>query len=191
MLCLRNQEILPKNYFNTSRNATAARFCRNWFKKRNLWLKLTINNGRRKVCVNYQKDTAKLNFVVCRYRNDILLKDSEMELTMTEYEKLPSKRVYLSSYIDSFFMQCIVLDETTVHRKNFVRNGCLFSHGRFPNVSGINFLIWTQECSKKTSSTACFCWDSRLSLRQMDQKFKIGGTIGYSDSFLEFLFRHF
>ena len=39
--------------------------------------------------------------------------------------------------------------------------------------------------------SACFCWDSRLSLREMDQKFIIGGTNGYGDSYLEFLFRHF
>ena len=39
--------------------------------------------------------------------------------------------------------------------------------------------------------SACFCWDSRLSLREMDQKLKFGGTIGYGDSYLEFLFRHF
>ena len=39
--------------------------------------------------------------------------------------------------------------------------------------------------------SACFCWDSRLSLREMDQNFKFGGTIGYGDSYLEFLFRHF
>ena len=37
----------------------------------------------------------------------------------------------------------------------------------------------------------CFCWDSRFSLREMDQKYKFGETIGYGDSFLEFLFRHF
>ena len=36
-----------------------------------------------------------------------------------------------------------------------------------------------------------FCWDSRLSLRKMDQKFKFGGAIGYGESYLEFLFRHF
>ena len=34
--------------------------------------------------------------------------------------------------------------------------------------------------------SACFCWDSGLSLRE-DQKFKFG----YGDSYLEFLFRHF
>ena len=38
---------------------------------------------------------------------------------------------------------------------------------------------------------ACFCWDSRLSLREMDQKLIFGGTIGFGDSYLEFLFRHF
>ena len=37
--------------------------------------------------------------------------------------------------------------------------------------------------------SACFCWDSRLSLREIDQKFKFGGTIGYRDSYLESLFR--
>ena len=39
--------------------------------------------------------------------------------------------------------------------------------------------------------SAGFCWDSRLSLREMDQNFKFDGTIGYGDSYLEFLFRHF
>ena len=37
---------------------------------------------------------------------------------------------------------------------------------------------------------ACFCWDSRQSLRGMEKN-KFGGTIGGGDSFLEFLFRHF
>ena len=27
--------------------------------------------------------------------------------------------------------------------------------------------------------SACFCWDSGLSLREMDQKFKVAGLIGY------------
>ena len=39
--------------------------------------------------------------------------------------------------------------------------------------------------------SACFCWDSRLSLREMDQKFKFGGTNVYGNSYLEFLFRQF
>ena len=39
--------------------------------------------------------------------------------------------------------------------------------------------------------SACFCWDSKLSLREKDQKIKFGGTIGCGESYLEFLFRHF
>ena len=39
--------------------------------------------------------------------------------------------------------------------------------------------------------SACFCWNSRHCLRELDQKSKFGGTIGYGDSYLEFLIRHF
>ena len=39
--------------------------------------------------------------------------------------------------------------------------------------------------------SAYFCWDSGHSLRELDQKIEFGGTIGYSDPYLEFLFRHF
>ena len=78
-------------------------------------LKWTIHNGRRKVCISFKTDMDKLNIVVYRYRNNTYVKDTEMELKLTEYEKLLSKRVYLLSYIDVFFKRCIVLDETTVH----------------------------------------------------------------------------
>ena len=33
--------------------------------------------------------------------------------------------------------------------------------------------------------SACFCWDSGLSLREMDQKFIFGGLIGYGNSYLD------
>ena len=33
--------------------------------------------------------------------------------------------------------------------------------------------------------SACFCWDSRHSSREMDQKFKFGGLIGYGNSCLD------
>ena len=78
-------------------------------------LKWTIYNGRRKVCINFQTDTDKVNIVVHRYRNNTYLKDTEMELKLTEYKKLLAKRVYLLSYIDISFKRCIVLDETTVY----------------------------------------------------------------------------
>ena len=77
-------------------------------------LKWTIYNGRRKVCISFKTDMDKLNIVVYRYRNTAYVKDTEMELKLTEHEKLLSKRVYLLSYIDVFFKRCIVLDKTTV-----------------------------------------------------------------------------
>ena len=78
-------------------------------------LKWTIYNGRRKVCVNVQTDTDKLNIVVYRYRNNLYLKDNELDLKLSEYQSLLAKRVYLLSCIDIFYKRCIVLDETTVH----------------------------------------------------------------------------
>ena len=78
-------------------------------------LKLTICNGRRNVCVNYQTDTDKLNIVVYRYRNNLYLKDNGVDLKLTEYQSLLAKRVYLLSYIDIFYKRCVVLEETTVH----------------------------------------------------------------------------
>ena len=36
-------------------------------------LKWTIYNGRRKVCINFQTDTDKVNTVVYRYRNNTYL----------------------------------------------------------------------------------------------------------------------
>ena len=78
-------------------------------------LKWTIFTGRRKVCVNFQTDTDKLNIVVYRYRDSLYLTDDEVILKMTEYQSLFPKRVYLLSYIEVFYKRCIVLNETTVH----------------------------------------------------------------------------
>ena len=38
--------------------------------------------------------------------------------------------------------------------------------------------------------SASFCWGSRLSLSEMEQKFKNDGTIGYGDSYLDSVFRN-
>ena len=90
-------------------------------------LKWTIYSGRRKVCISFQTDTDKVNIFVNRYRNNTYLKDTEMELKLTEYKKLLAKRVYLLIYIDIFYKQCIVLDGTTVHNKNNFRQEWMFS----------------------------------------------------------------
>ena len=38
--------------------------------------------------------------------------------------------------------------------------------------------------------SACFFWDSGLSLREMDQEVKFGGLIGYGNSYLDSVFRY-
>ena len=78
-------------------------------------LKWTFYNGRRKVCINFQTDTDKVNIVVYRYWNSTYLKYTEKDLKLTEYKKDLAKRNYFLSYIDIFYKRCIVLDETTVH----------------------------------------------------------------------------
>ena len=85
-------------------------------KDENSCLKWTIYNGRRKVCINFQTDADKVNIVAYRYRNNTYLKDTEMDLELSDYKKLLAKRVYLLSYIDIFYKRCIVLDETTIHK---------------------------------------------------------------------------
>ena len=78
-------------------------------------LKWTIYNGRRKVCINFQTDADKVNIVVYRYRNNTYLKDTEIDLKLSEYKKLLAKRVYLLNYDDNFYKRSIVLDESPVH----------------------------------------------------------------------------
>ena len=81
-------------------------------------LEWTKYNGRRKVCVNFQTDTEKLNIVVYRYRNNVYLKGNEVDLKLTEYQSLLAKRFQLLSSIDIVYKRWIVLDETTVHIYN-------------------------------------------------------------------------
>ena len=61
-------------------------------------LKWRLYSGTRKVCKSFKTDMDKLNIIVYRYRNNTYVKDTEMELKLTDYEKLLSKRVYLLTY---------------------------------------------------------------------------------------------
>ena len=52
--------------------------------------------------------------------------------------------------------------------------------------SQLNTLVF----AKKLFLSACFCWDSRLSLHEMAQKCKFGGLFGYGQSYLDSVFRY-
>ena len=90
-------------------------------------LKRTIYIGRRKVCVNYQTDTDKLNIAVYRYRSSSYLKDEQIDLKMSEYQLVLEKQVCLLSYIGKIYKLCFVLDETIVHKKNKLHQERTFS----------------------------------------------------------------
>ena len=88
-------------------------------------LKWTFNNGRRKVCINFQTDADKVIIVVYRYRNNTYLKDTEMDLKLTEYKKIHAKPVYLLSYIDIFLGVVLYwMKQPFITKTNFVKNGC-------------------------------------------------------------------
>ena len=94
-------------------------------KDENSCLKLTIYNGRRKVCVNFQTDTNKVNIVVYRYRNNSYLNDIEMDLKMTEYKKLLVKRVYLLSYLDIFTSVALYwMKQLFISNTSSIKNRC-------------------------------------------------------------------
>ena len=102
------------------------------------YLKWTFYNGRRKVCINFQTDTDKVNIVVYRYRNSTYLKDIEMDLKLTENKKNFAKRVYLLSYFDNFYSGALYwMKKLFIFNTNSVKTGCFFPNEHFPIVPGI------------------------------------------------------
>ena len=67
----------------------------------------------------------------------------------------------------------------------------LFLMSIFRLYRGLQMSFEHNSVRKNLFLSACFCWDSRPSLLEVDQKIKFGGTIGYGNSYLEFLFCHF
>ena len=66
----------------------------------------------------------------------------------------------------------------------------LFLMNIFRLYPGLKMSFEHNSVRKNLFLSACFCWDSRLPLREMDQKFKFGGTIGYEDSYFDSVFRY-
>ena len=66
----------------------------------------------------------------------------------------------------------------------------LFLMSIFRLYPGLKLTFGHNSVRKNLFLSACLCWDSRLSLRELDQKFEIGGTIGYGDSYLDSVFRY-
>ena len=84
----------------------------------------------------------------------------------------------------------MVLDETTVHNINKLCQewNVLFLISVFRLYPGLKMTFGHNSIRKNLILSACFCWESGLSLREMDQKFIFGGLIGYRNSYLDSVF---
>ena len=80
------------------------------------------------------------------------------------------------------------MNQLFISKTNSIKKGCFFLMSIFRLYPGLKISIEHNSVRKNLFVSACFSWDSRLSLREMDQKFKFGGTLRYVDSYLEFLF---
>ena len=65
-----------------------------------------------------RSDTDKLKTVVYRKQNSLYLKVNELDLKKTEHQRLLAEQVCLLSYNVVFYKWPIMLDETTVHKRN-------------------------------------------------------------------------
>ena len=66
----------------------------------------------------------------------------------------------------------------------------LFLISAFRLYPGLKMSFEHNSVRKNLFLSACFFRDSGLSLREMDQKFKFGGLIGYGNSYLDSVFRY-
>ena len=92
-------------------------------------LKSTTYKGRRKICINVQTGSDQVNIVVYRYRNHTYLKDTEMELKLTEYKKILAKRVS-SCATSTFFTSGALywMKQLFIIKTNSVMKGCSLSN---------------------------------------------------------------
>ena len=67
----------------------------------------------------------------------------------------------------------------------------LFPMSIFRLYPGLKMSFEHNSVRKNLFLSACSCWDSTLFFREMDKQIKFGGAIGYGNSYLVFLFRHF
>ena len=108
-------------------------------------LKGTVYNARRKVSVNFQTDTDKLNNNVYHYWNNLYLKDNEVDLKLTEYQSLlQNECIFWAILAYSTSDGLYWMKQLFIVKTNSVKKGCFFPHEIFPIVTGIKIVSWTR-----------------------------------------------
>ena len=75
--------------------------------------------GRRKFCVSCKTDTDYVGITVYRYRSNMYIKDSDIELEATGYNTLLQKNKCLLNYLKTFSKKFIVVEEATHHNLHY------------------------------------------------------------------------
>ena len=75
-------------------------------------------------------------------------------------------------------------------KTNSVKNWCSLSNWRFRLYPWKKMSFEHNSVRKNLFLSACFSWNSGLSLREMDQNLKFDGLMGYGISYLDSLFRY-
>ena len=126
-----------KSYTKCSWNKLTTTHWKNWFQRKmpSLFWKWTLNNCRRKMCVNLMTDRDKNNILVNRCRKTLHLKDNDIKVKMKRDQKLLKKRVFFELHWHSF-QEVHLLDETNFHNWNtFSEHGMLSFCGAFADFT--------------------------------------------------------
>ena len=100
--------------------------------------------GRRKVCVNFQTDTVKLNIVLYRYRNNLYLKIMKL---IWNWQKtsifLQNEYISWATLTYSTSGALYWMKQLFIIKTNSVKNGCSLFNEHFSIVPGIKIVLWT------------------------------------------------
>ena len=87
-------------------------------------------------------------------------------------------------------MHCIGRNNYSYLIQILSRKDVLFLFSVFRLYPGLKMSFEHNSVRNNLFLVACLSWDSGLSLREMNQKFKFAGLIEYGNSYLDYVFRY-
>ena len=179
-----------KNYTNFSRNAPMQNFKKSEHSEESSRLKWTIYLGSRNICVNYQLDTDKLSLVLYRSEQHIFNRFRRGNIIHRIWNFSSNECIFELNF--RFFQAVLCTGCNNCSLLKRISSGINLSLlGSFLRYCSRVKLSFDYNSSRKhVFLSACRCWDDRNVSLQMDQKFKLDGTIGCRASYWEFFISH-
>ena len=107
-------------------------------------LKWTIYKGERKVCENFKTDTDKLIIVVYLYRNNLYVKDNEIDLKLTKHQLLSANWFFCDTFTYLTSSALHWMKQLFIFKTNSVLSGRSLSNHHFTLVPRFRFVIWAK-----------------------------------------------